>query len=118
MIKLRTSYFASPKVKQIVKDNKIKYLVSIAQFSPYWFPEVEERKDLAPSRDLLKRYKAGNVTIEEYTKEYIDQVNPILDNVNLRNGSVLLCYEKIGEFCHRNILAKLLKEKGYEIEEL
>lgn len=118
MIRLRTSYFASSKVKQIIKDGKIKYLISISQFSPVWFPEVEERKDLAPSRDLLMRYKAGNVTIAQYTKEYKAQIKTTLNTVDLKNGSILLCYEKVGDFCHRHILAELLRERGYEIEEL
>ena len=29
----------------------------------------------------------------------------------------LICYEKPGEFCHRNIVREWLKEFGYKVEE-
>lgn len=115
---IRTSYFNSPKVNSIIEEGKEKYLISIARFTPNWFPDIKEEKLLAPSENLLRNYKLGKVTIKEYIKEYTTQIEPILDNIIIDNGSILLCYEKSGDFCHRHILAELLRNKGYEIKEL
>lgn len=118
MIRLRTSYFASPKVKQIVLDDKEDYLISIARYSPFWFYPVEQMPEIAPDKNNIKLLKSGEMTEEEFTKRYIKKVEPLLDGIEFKHGSVLLCYETPDEFCHRNILAKMLSARGYEIEEL
>lgn len=33
------------------------------------------------------------------------------------DGCVLLCYERAGEFCHRNIVASWLRYNGYDATE-
>lgn len=115
-IKLRTGYFA--KVTQYRLEGFIP--VSIARWSPKWFsgPALPE---LAPSEDLLTRYKAGSVSEEEYTKEYEEQLQSINVFKSIQSlakhitpetvGIVLCCYEKPGDFCHRHRLANELQEK-------
>ena len=108
-----TSYFASRKYD---KDNAI----SIARWSPKWF-SGKTAPELFPPKDLLLRYKNGEVTNEEYIKVYKEQVLNKLDPTSIAkklDGLVLLCYEKSGDFCHRHIISKWLNENGFECKEL
>lgn len=66
---------------------------------------------LGPSGDLLGRYKDGSVTEEEYVFEYISlltkrKITPEIVLEMVPDGSVLLCYERPFEFCHRSILSE------------
>ena len=117
-IRLRTSYYASPKVKQIVLDDKEEYLIGVSRYSPFWFYPVECLAQIAPDKEKIKLLKSGEMSEEEFTRLYIEKVEPLLDDIKFRHGSVLLCYEPSDEFCHRHVLAKLLRARGYEIEEL
>ena len=73
-------------------------------------------RQLAPSPSLLRRYKQGIVTSEEYTIEYkteIDNDDALQALCKLKHAAeagnvTLLCYEPEGEFCHRCILKELL----------
>jgi len=108
-----TSYYANPDLP------KYKNLISISRIKPHWF-DCGNALELAPSSDLLFKYKNGEVSEGEYEKIYLKQLNQ-LDSEEIYeryNESVLLCYEKRGDFCHRNILAKWLKENNKKVEEL
>ena len=94
--------------------------VSVTRWTPKWF-EGKECKALAPSADLLARYKNGITNTEAFTEEF----EAMLDSIDIKKvledlteeGStdiVLLCFEKNGDFCHRHIIAKHLKSK-YDI---
>lgn len=110
-----TGYFA--KLKKYQAAGLIP--VSIARITPEWF-HGQEFKELAPSNDLLKRYKAGKVSEDLYKTEYFQQLDQVKWKKvlkNLKENTVLLCYEKTGTFCHRHLLAEYLKEAGYNIEE-
>lgn len=104
-MKIYTSYFA-------------KYRggngVSIARGTPRWF-KGETIIEFAPPRYMInypeQKYK------EEFHKEVILKTAP-QGITKLRDGMVLLCYEKTGEFCHRHIIADWLKSFGHEVEEL
>ena len=50
--------------------------VSIARITPEWF-YGQELKELAPSIDLLKRYKAGKVSEDLYKTEYYQQLDQV-----------------------------------------
>jgi len=93
--------------------------VSIARFNR-WFsgPKI---MDLAPTPDML------HMTEKEYTPLFdkiLDKLSPaeILERLEKLSGGkdiVLLCYEKVGEFCHRHLVADwLTKSLGIEIKEL
>jgi len=109
-----TSYFA--------KNCKNENAVSIALFPPKWY-HGKEYKKLAPTKNLLFDYKCGKIDDEMYTKIYceevLSQLNPQLVFEELGNDAILLCWEKSGEFCHRNIVAKWLMENlKIEVKEL
>lgn len=81
--------------------------------------------DLAPTKDLLKRYQ-DDEDWRRYEKEFL----ALLENRNveakiklelLKGPTVLLCSEKTAEKCHRRLTAEYLQKKiltGYTIEHL
>jgi len=110
-----TSYFAN------VRNIKNKQLVSISRYSPDWLTNAIEAKELAPSAKLLNDYKNGLVTDLEYDKIYKEETLSKLDPKEIYskyNDSVFLCYEKRGDFCHRNIVSEWLMENGFNSKEI
>ena len=109
-----TSYFAN------YRNFSSKDVISIARWAPSGFAN-NVYPDLYPPADLLRDYKDGKVSEEEYTRRYKREVlakfNPVAMYKEL-DGKVLLCYEKKGAFCHRNIVAEWFRFYGYECEEL
>lgn len=99
-----TSYFAN--WRRFPSDLR---LVSIARGIPTWFNrdiELCNYPCVRPSRQLLYDYKRGVISEEEYEVLYCKQlellnVSQFVDDYDL---CILLCYEKSGSFCHRNIL--------------
>lgn len=94
--------------------------ISVSRFPPKWAKFDEQMNELAPSSNLLMRYKNNEITDIEYTREYNEQlsnlnVNEIAEKIK---GSVLLCFEKSGEFCHRNLIREWLKANGIDSSEL
>lgn len=128
---LYLSYFA--RLKQ-GKGRKI----SIAQFNPNWLKEGDiddHLKELAPSKDLLLDYKYRELPWDKYTKRYLKQLSnfyrykdnklqtrsdlkQLLEWLDEGENITLYCYERNGEQCHRYILADLIKEFGYKVEEI
>lgn len=75
---------------------------------------------LAPSGELLKAYKAGEVSKEQYTETFNEQLSR-LDAQQVGEeleGKILLCYEKAGDFCHRHLVADWLRQNGFSVSEL
>lgn len=111
MKKLYTSYYA--------KSGNHQKAVSISAKAPPFYTG-DKYLALAPSWELLRAYKNGQVDEDGYVEWYLrllterklvpQQVADTLDE-----GSVLLCYEKLGDFCHRYIVAEWL-EAGADVE--
>lgn len=107
MKQLFTSYYA--------KSGKHPLAVSISRASPSFF----KRKwymQLAPTWELLKDYKEGRCDEDDYTIRYLEQLadaklDPYDVIDNMADGSILLCYEGPGKFCHRYIAAEWI-ERG------
>ncbi len=123
MLRLRTSYFRSPLVSELILTGKAKsYLVSIARYEPKWFTgDLRKIPSFAPTTDLLRKYKSGEVGADKYTEVYLNQLKKLdFNHIDLRNGDILLCYERPDEFCHRHILAEYISliYPTCEIEEL
>lgn len=102
MKKLYTSYLA--------KNAKHPNAVAICAWVPRWFAGVKRYPQLAPDMALVKLYKVGQVNQEEYTDEYFHAlkkrgVTPTQVVEDLADGSIMLCFEKPGEFCHRRLVA-------------
>ena len=102
--------------------------VSIAYLTPQWY-DGEVCFELAPSRTLLKRWKQGEITEEEYKEQYtqfldndvqwskvwkkLKQISTKYKNSDL----VLCCFEKSEDFCHRHVLAEYLTDTGIDVVE-
>ena len=77
-----------------------------------------------PYKTILFEYKK-NPDEEKYTQAYMQQLNMltpeavyhILHKLTCGKDCVLLCYEKAGSFCHRNIVAKWMNDAGYAVAE-
>jgi len=80
-------------------------------------------KPLGPSPELLRDWKSGKVTEEEYEIRYRaeirNQKETVEKLVSLASSHVitLLCFEKEGEFCHRHILRNIIEEKMSQISQ-
>jgi len=79
---------------------------------------------LFPSSSLLNLYKSGLINEQEFTVSYNKQFDSV--NINyIRNmlfgkegiDTILLCWEKPEDFCHRHLLSKWLNKHGVECQE-
>lgn len=112
MIKIYTSYFGQ--LKNLAKDGIVP--ISIARYTPQYF-KGRLLIEVAPTGPMLKMEE------EEYRKAYAEilrhvDVNKLLSSIQEISGGrsvALLCYEKIGEFCHRRLLAEWI-ERSLNIE--
>jgi len=94
--------------------------VSIALKTPLGFKGTIYTK-LAPTYDLLNKWKNKKINEKEYTEEYLQILNKLDPHKiyqQLGEDAILLCYEKSGDFCHRYIVANWFKKYGYDVEEL
>ena len=108
-----TSYFASKKYDP-------EKAINISRWPPKYY-KGRSFPYLYPPADLLWSYKNGYVDNVEYERQYRENVLAKLEPAHIAevlDGEVLLCYEKSGDFCHRNIVAAWLREAGFECEEL
>lgn len=114
-----TSNYFNPKTNNYRK-------ISISVSTPKGYGYDFLWKTVAPDWfELLKPYKEGIIDDEEYTRRYLIQLNGKKEQIIqeykelLKENSVLLCWCKKGNFCHRRILARWLEEQGFdEIKEL
>lgn len=125
-MKIATGYFA--RVKEYLDKGYAP--ISIALKQP-WFLNGQVGmwgySPLAPTKDIL----ALKNNPEEYTKKYqediLGKLEPSMVYHHLKQIAmeaktdkvVLLCWEGLGKFCHRHIVADWLKENlGIEVKEI
>ena len=110
---MNTSYFA--------KSAKNENAVSICGGVPYWY-KGRQYKKLAPKFWFFQKYKEDHDSVFytiQYKKEVLDVLDPKKVFEELGENSVLLCWEKPSDFCHRHLVADWFKEKlGIEVKEL
>lgn len=108
---MKTSYFA-----------KYKGLdgVSIAMRTPSWF-RCKKYPPLFPPWELITQYKKDGdkeAYVQAYHEQVLSQLSPQKVYDDLKD-SVLLCYEKPGDFCHRRLVAEWLRAcLGVVVEEV
>lgn len=87
---------------------------------PYFVKELagvdyEYHEDLAPTADILKAYKDGRISWDDYEVQYIDLINHRnLANVlspDEVNEACFLCACKTEHNCHRRLLAEYLQRE-------
>jgi len=76
--------------------------------------------DFAPTKELLSKYRKGDITWKEYEQEYLDlldvrKVSKKID-VETLHKNCLLCSEHTAEKCHRRLLAEYFQEVNSNVE--
>lgn len=107
-----TGYFA--KMKSYPQELR---KISIARWTPKGI-DIEKYTKLMPPETILTFYKnTGNET------DYRTAFNAMLKRLNAKqiynelDGSILLCYEKPENFCHRHLIADWFNQNGFQCEE-
>lgn len=92
-------------------------LLSICGSIPRGFRVDGSLQFLTPSTDMLADWEALKIDESAYTERYRMQirnnwreVKAWLDSLDPKQHVTLLCWEKKGEFCHRNLIAKLVQK--------
>jgi uncharacterized protein (DUF488 family) len=86
-------------------------------------------KAFAPTWKMVRGHKAGTVSDEEYTDQYLSMMRTSFRKWNDEwmkllkiERLALACYCRMGNFCHRHILAdcieKFARSKGIEVEQI
>ena len=106
--KIYSSYFA-----RAVREIPDKYLVSIAVETPSnW--KGSYCRELNPPKYLLYKFKNREISEEEFKYAYINEVLSNLDAMELYNklkGKVICCWERAGDFCHRQLVMDWMESK-------
>ncbi len=86
------------------------------------YPRGRQRKwtdlpFLYPTREIVQAYRGGGITADEYHQGYLEilyhrwaQVKEWMDSLSQGQDLTLLCFEKEGEFCHRQVVAELVRQ--------
>lgn len=114
-MRIYTGYYGNLKAYAGLKS------IGISIGTPRWLPRMEKYPLLFPKRWMLPLER------EPYTEAYRTHIlmglNPraVLSDLERLSGGadvVLLCYEKPGDFCHRQLVAEWLRAKtGLEVGE-
>lgn len=110
-----TSYYA--------KHGTDRNAVAISAKPPPWYVGVTYPL-LAPSWDMIKGVKSGEMSEAEYTAQYLQLLkkrgaSPYRAMSDLGENAILLCYEKPEDFCHRHIIAHWIEsELGIVVPEI
>ncbi len=82
--------------------------------------DYEHKVDLAPTKELLTKYRDKNITWTEYEEEYLNLLDSrkIIQKIDFDqlHENCFLCSEHIPEKCHRRLLAEYLKHIKTNIE--
>ena len=72
---------------------------------------------LAPSVELLQSYHDHAINFDEYTQEFLSEINNNPDasrmlqfiiNISESSNATLLCWEETPDQCHRRLIAELI----------
>ena len=113
MIKTKSIY------KPVEEEDGLRVLIT------RWYPRGVKRekydiwvRDLAPSPELLKKYKNSEIKWNDFTITLLSELRDNIDSVEaihtLQTRSdmqdiTLLCHEKDGEPCHRHMVRDLIE---------
>jgi len=89
--------------------------VAISRGIPKWF-KGRRYMPLAPSW-LMVKIGNPNIFTPIYQAKVLFRLDPLQVAQELGQGSILLCWEKPEDFCHRMLVAEWLREAGIEVEE-
>ena len=123
------SLLQSSQVKKIL-DTRINNVSQLAGFAKgsdlkFFAKEIgnmayEHNVDLAPTKDLLAKYRDKKITWEQYEIEYLNllDMRKIAQKINIDSlhKNCLLCSEHTPEKCHRRLLAEYLNKVRNDIQ--
>jgi uncharacterized protein (DUF488 family) len=76
--------------------------------------------DLAPTKELLSKYRKKEIDWSEYELEYLNllDLRKIKDKINIEelHQNCFLCSEHDPDFCHRRLLAEYLKSVNRNVD--
>ena len=109
---IRTSYFARVISEPLLRE----WPVVVSANVPGYFREIPYTHAplLAPTWELISDYKSGRCDIDQYIDRYFDLVckqrklsaKKIVDIIG--DNATLVCYEKVGDFCHRHLISDII----------
>ncbi len=116
-------------VKKVVdtRINNVSQLAGFAKGSDLRFfvkkiggMDYEHNIDLAPTKELLTKYRDKELSWNEYETEYLNLLDSrkIIQKINIDklHENCFLCSEHTPEKCHRRLLAEYLRQVNNEIE--
>ena len=90
-------------------------LIGISRSLPQSFQGIRSLSFLAPSKELLSDWKHSQMDEADYTNRFRaelgkrwSQIQPWLQSLQPQKDATLLCWERAGEFCHRNLVVQML----------
>ena len=100
--------------------------ISIASRDPHYYTSgsvVGTRFEfISPAIPLIRGYKAGELTENDYTalyySQFTDKQGLLREFGEKFQDNVLLCYETSDKFCHRFLLSNLLIALDFHVKEL
>jgi uncharacterized protein (DUF488 family) len=97
------------------KEQDLEYLLGNLSNLDY-----QINSDLAPTKELLSRYRREEIDWETYSYEYISLIESrnIIKTLGKEyfSDSVLMCSESTPEFCHRRLFTDLLSKYFNDLE--
>jgi hypothetical protein len=113
---------SSTQSKIVIRTRSI-YKANPGDLATYRWGSLESFSDgrlFAPSDDLLRAYKRGAISWEEYEGAYQQEMRELfkrspetfLDLLRNKDQVTLVCYEADPGRCHRRILAEIFKKIG------
>ena len=109
-----TSNFA--RAEQVKEKER---LLNIAQYTPEVMG-MDSYPDLVPPADILQQYKLDRneaAFVKAYQEQVLDKLSVAKVAKDL-TGRILTCYENLGDFCHRHLVAEWLQKHGFKCQEI
>jgi len=104
---MKTSYYFSNRIREPGLN-----LVAVSNTFPRhlpWLKDARQYRKLCPGWSLVKNFKHHNLSWQNYTEIYqedvLDKLDPEKVYHDLGEDSVILCWEKPGKLCHRRLIA-------------
>lgn len=98
-------------------ENHHDQVISISLSEPKNIRYDGKLRMFAPDRALLNDYKAGKIDQAGYIERYREQLRKVwpnikawLDQLDPEEDLTLCCWEKAGDFCHRNLVIKFVEK--------
>ncbi len=97
--------------------------VAISASVPPWASVQGNVACLVPTWEMVRGYKAGRLSQDEYTRQYRNllaerwaDVKVWLASLDAEQDVTLCCWEPAGQFCHRQLVALLVRRHRPDID--